>query len=54
MKCVEIFISLCCIFFGLRTWKDGLAIGGKTRGCPGLGEKAQEFTFRHLKFEIDF
>lgn len=38
VKCMETFIRLFCVFFfGLRTWKDGLAIVGKTRGCPCLG-----------------
>lgn len=29
VECMEVFVSLFCIFFGLRHWKDGLAIGGR-------------------------
>lgn len=29
VECMEVFVSLFYIFFGLRHWKDGLAIGGR-------------------------
>lgn len=48
VECMEVFVSLFCIFFGLRHWKGHW---GKTWACPGLGEKSLEFTFRHLRFE---
>lgn len=42
------FVSLFCIFFGLRPWKDGLAIGGRLKDDLVWGRKLRSSLFDAL------